>query len=96
MDCWLELAPNFNFNFEEVHYMPGVILKMSETLESAIRRYKRACEKSGIFAEVRRREYYEKPTEARKRRFAAAVKRCRKRLMRDNPCFMAKKTKRKH
>jgi small subunit ribosomal protein S21 len=94
MDCWLELAPILTL-IEEEHYMPGVILKTSETLESAIRRYKRACEKSGIFAEVRRREYYEKPTEARKRRFAAAVKRCRKRLTRDNPCFMAK-TKRKH
>ena len=94
MDCWLELAPILTL-IEEVDYMPGVILKTSETLESAIRRYKRACEKSGIFAEVRRREYYEKPTEARKRRFAAAVKRCRKRLMRDNPCFIAK-TKRKH
>jgi small subunit ribosomal protein S21 len=75
--------------------MPGVILKPSETLESAIRRYKRVCEKSRIFAEVRRREYYEKPTEARKRRFAAAVKRARKRLMRDNPTFSAK-TRRKH
>ena len=75
--------------------MPGVILKTSEALESAIRRYKRACEKSGIFAEVRRRECYEKPTEARKRRFAAAVKRCRKRLMRDNTVFMAK-MRRKH
>ncbi|WP_010598469.1 30S ribosomal protein S21 [Rickettsiella massiliensis] len=75
--------------------MPGVILKPSETLESAIRRYKRICEKSRIFAEVRRREYYEKPTEARKRRFAAAVKRTRKRLMRDNPTFSAK-TRRKH
>ena len=95
MDCWLELAPILTL-IEEVYYMPGVILKTSETLESAIRRYKRACEKSGIFAEVRRREYYEKPTEARKRRFAAAVKRCRKRLMRDNPLFMDKKKKRKH
>ena len=77
--------------------MPGVILKPGEALESAIRRYKRTCEKSRIYAEVRRREYYEKPTEARKRCFAAAVKRSRKRLMRDNPVFLAKmKRKRKH
>lgn len=75
--------------------MPGVILKPGEALDVAIRRYRRLCEKSRIFAEVRRREYYEKPTETRKRRFAAAVKRCRKRLMRDNPVFLAKK-KRKH
>lgn len=75
--------------------MPGVTLKPGEALEVAIRRYKRTCEKSRIFAEVRRREHYEKPTETRKRRFAAAVKRCRKRLMRDNPAFLTKK-KRKH
>lgn len=75
--------------------MPCVILKPGETLESAIRRYKRTCEKSRIYAEVRRREYYEKPAEARKRLFAAAVKRARKRLMRDNPLFLTRK-KRKH
>jgi small subunit ribosomal protein S21 len=95
MDCWLELAPILTL-IEEVHYMPGVILKTSETLESAIRRYKRACEKSGIFAEVRRRECYEKPSEVQKRERAAAMKRQRKRLMRDNPLFMDKKKKRKH
>ena len=94
VDCWLELFPILTL-IEEVHYMPGVILKPGEALESAIRRYKRTCEKSRIYAEVRRREHYEKPTETRKRRFAAAVKRCRKRLMRDNPIFLAKK-KRKH
>ncbi|MFZ0218792.1 MAG: 30S ribosomal protein S21 [Candidatus Aquirickettsiella sp.] len=75
--------------------MPGVILKPSETLESAIRRYKRACEKAGIPAEGRRRECYEKPSEVQKREKAAAIKRQRKRLMRDNPFFMAK-MKRKH
>ena len=75
--------------------MPGVTLKTSETLVSAIRRYKRFCEKSRIYAEIRSREYYEKPSERRKRDFAAAVKRCKKRLVRDNPLFLAKK-KRKH
>jgi small subunit ribosomal protein S21 len=75
--------------------MPGVILKPSETLESAIRRYKRVCEKTRINAEIRRREFFEKPAEERKRRFAAAVKRCRKRLTRDSSVFLVKK-KRKH
>ena len=94
MDWWLELPPILIL-IEEVHYMPGVTLKPGEPLESIIRRYKRICEKSRIFSEVRRRESYEKPTEKRKRCFAAAVKRSRKRLVRDNPNFLAKK-KRKH
>ena len=95
MDCWLELAPILTL-IEEVHYMPGVILKPGEALESAIRRYKRTCEKSRIYAETRSREYYEKPAAARKRLFAAAVKRCRKRLARDNPNYCLVQKKRKH
>lgn len=95
MDCWLELAPILTL-IEEVHYMPGVILKPSETLESAIRRYKRACEKAGIPAEVRRREFYEKPSAVGKREKTAARKRDRKRLMRNNPLFMDRKKQHKH
>jgi small subunit ribosomal protein S21 len=45
----------------------------------ALRRFKRACEKAGILAELRRREFYEKPTQERKRKKAAAVKRHAKR-----------------
>jgi len=48
-----------------------------------LRRFKRACEKAGILTELRRREYYEKPTQERKRKKAAAVKRHLKKLSRD-------------
>lgn len=65
--------------------MPSVRVKDNEPAEIALRRFKRACEKAGILTEMRRREFYEKPTEERKRRMAAAVKRHWKRLMRDNP-----------
>lgn len=65
--------------------MPSIRVKDNEPVEIAIRRFKRACEKAGILTEMRRREHYEKPTEARKRRAAAAVKRHFKRLMRENP-----------
>ena len=34
----------------------------NETLESALRRFKRKCARSGVMAEVRKREHYEKPT----------------------------------
>jgi small subunit ribosomal protein S21 len=63
--------------------MPAVKVKENEPFDIALRRFKRACEKAGVLAEVRRREYYEKPTEVRKRKAAAAVKRHLKRLARE-------------
>ena len=64
--------------------MPSVRVKENEYFDAALRRFKRACEKAGVLTELRRREYYEKPTQERKRRKAAAVKRHAKRLARDN------------
>jgi small subunit ribosomal protein S21 len=63
--------------------MPAVRVKENEPFDIALRRFKRTCEKAGTLAEVRRREYYEKPTSTRKRKKAAAVKRNLKRLSRD-------------
>jgi small subunit ribosomal protein S21 len=65
--------------------MPTIRIKDNEPAELAIRRFKRSCEKAGILTEMRRREFYEKPTTVRKRQAAAAVKRHFKRLMRENP-----------
>ena len=64
--------------------MPNVRIKENEPFETALRRFKRGCEKAGILAEVRRREFYEKPTSERKRKAAAAVKRHLKKLSREN------------
>lgn len=55
--------------------MPAVKIKDSEPFDVALRRFKRACEKAGVLADVRSREFYEKPTAVRKRKAAAAVKR---------------------
>ncbi len=63
--------------------MPTVRVKENEPFDVALRRFKRACEKAGILTEVRRREYYEKPTTVRKRKAAAAVKRHLKKLARE-------------
>ena len=62
--------------------MPSVRVKENEYFDAALRRFKRACEKAGILTELRRREYYEKPTQERKRKKAAAVKRHLKRSVR--------------
>jgi small subunit ribosomal protein S21 len=63
--------------------MPSVRVRENEYFDAALRRFKRACEKAGILTELRRREFYEKPTQERKRKKAAAVKRHMKRLSRD-------------
>ena len=63
--------------------MPTVRVKEGENPEYALRRFKRSCEKAGILTELRRREFYEKPTAKRKRKLAAAVKRHLKKMARD-------------
>ncbi len=63
--------------------MPSVRVRENEPFDIALRRFKRACEKAGTLAEVHRREFYEKPTQERKRKAAAAVKRWQKKLSRD-------------
>jgi len=63
--------------------MPSVRIRENEYFDAALRRFKRACEKAGILTELRRREFYEKPTQERKRKKAAAIKRHIKRVSRD-------------
>ncbi|MEJ2528954.1 MAG: 30S ribosomal protein S21 [Gammaproteobacteria bacterium] len=67
--------------------MPQVRVKENEPFEIAMRRFKRSCEKAGTLAEVRRREFYEKPTSERKRKAAAAVKRNLKKVQRESRKF---------
>ena len=47
--------------------MPVIKVRENESFDVALRRFKRSCEKAGILAEVRAREFYEKPTTIRKR-----------------------------
>ena len=63
--------------------MPAVKVKENEPFDVALRRFKRSCEKAGVLAEVRSREFYEKPTSKRKRMAAAAVKRHAKKVQRE-------------
>lgn len=68
---------------EVTYYMPGIKVRDNEGFEAAIRRFKRVVEKSGILSEMRRREFHEPPSQKKKRALAAAVKRFRKKQMRD-------------
>ena len=47
----------------------------NESIDSALRRFKRTCQKAGTLAEVRKREHYEKPSVRRKKKSEAARKR---------------------
>ena len=60
----------------------------------ALRKFKKACEKAGIVQEVRKREFYEKPTAKRKRKKAEAVARARK-IQRMNDAFITARGRRR-
>jgi len=55
--------------------MPGVKIRPGESYEQAIRRFKKQCERAGILSELRKREFYEKPSMLRKKKKAQAQKR---------------------
>jgi small subunit ribosomal protein S21 len=60
--------------------MPLIKVREDETLENALRRFKRKCEKSGILTEIKKRQHYEKPSVRKKRKALAARKKLLKRL----------------
>ena len=55
--------------------MSEVRVGENESLESALRRFKRKCARAGVLAEIRKREHYEKPSVKRKKKAEAARKR---------------------
>ena len=55
--------------------MSQVKLKENESLDNALRRFKRQTAKEGVIQEVRKREHYEKPSVKRKKKSEAARKR---------------------
>jgi len=63
--------------------MPSIEIYENSSLDAALRRFKRSCEKAGIPSKLRQMEYYEKPTAKRKRKRAAAVKRYHKKLQKE-------------
>ncbi|MDA8112259.1 MAG: 30S ribosomal protein S21 [Nitrospiraceae bacterium] len=59
--------------------MTGVRVKENESFESALKRFKKQCEKAGILSDVKKREHYEKPSVRRKKKALAARKKALKR-----------------
>ena len=55
--------------------MAEIRVKENESLDSALRRFKRQCQRSGVMTELKKREQYEKPSVKRKKKSEAARKR---------------------
>ena len=58
--------------------MSTVKVGENESVESAIKRFKRKCQKDGIIGDLRKHEAYEKPSVKRKKKTKAAIKRNKK------------------
>ena len=52
-----------------------------ESIEEALRRFKKECERNGIMQEIKRREYYESPSVRRKKKAQEARRKMRRRMM---------------
>lgn len=61
----------------------GITVRDNENINQALRRFKRKVEDCGILEDLRKKEFYEKPTTARKKAKGAAVSRWRKKLEKD-------------
>lgn len=60
--------------WREGNHMSEIRVKEGESLENALKRFKRSCAKSGVLAEVRKREHYESPSVKRRKKSEAARK----------------------
>lgn len=63
--------------------MPVVHVRDEESFENALRRFKRKCEKAGILTELKKRQYYEKPSVKRKRKEMQGKKKMLRKLSDD-------------
>ncbi|NTU41959.1 MAG: 30S ribosomal protein S21 [Nitrospirales bacterium] len=60
--------------------MPSVKVKDNESFESALRHFKKKCEREGILSEIKKREHYEKPSVKKKKKILAARKKATKKM----------------
>ncbi|MBE7014058.1 MAG: 30S ribosomal protein S21 [Ruminococcaceae bacterium] len=55
--------------------MSEIRIKENESLDNALRRFKRQCARAGVLTEIKKREHYVKPSVKRKKKSEAARKR---------------------
>jgi small subunit ribosomal protein S21 len=75
------LPPHWARLVGEFLLVTRIIVEEGEPIDRALKRFKKECQKAGIPAEVRRREYFEKPSVRRKRKQEAAIRKLRRRMM---------------
>jgi small subunit ribosomal protein S21 len=64
--------------------MVSVKVRDGESIEEAIRRFKRECERNGIMQEIKKREFYKSPSVVKKEKLAEAKRKIRRKMMKDN------------
>jgi small subunit ribosomal protein S21 len=64
--------------------MVNVRVREGESIEEAIRRFKRECERNGIMQEIKKREFYRAPSVVRKEKKAEAKRKMRRRMIKEN------------
>ena len=64
--------------------MVSVKVRDGESIEEAIRRFKRECERNGIMQEIKKRECYKSPSVIKKEKLAEAKRKIRRKMMKDN------------
>ena len=64
--------------------MVSVKVRDGESIEEAIRRFKRECERNGIMQEIKKREFYKSPSVIKKEKLAEAKRKIRHKMMKDN------------
>jgi small subunit ribosomal protein S21 len=64
--------------------MVSIKVREGESIEEAIRRFKRECEKSGIMQEIKKREFYKSPSVLKKERITEMKRKIRLRMLKNN------------
>jgi small subunit ribosomal protein S21 len=64
--------------------MVTVKVREGESIEEAIRRFKRECERNGIMQEIKKREFYKAPSVVRKEKLAEAKRKIRRKMLKDS------------
>ena len=67
-----------------MNLLAGIEVRDGESFESFMRRFRRACEKAGVLRDYKRHEYYEKPSEKRKRKMIEARRKAWRRRQKEN------------
>ncbi|MDR1418477.1 MAG: 30S ribosomal protein S21 [Endomicrobium sp.] len=64
--------------------MVNIKVHEGESIEEAIRRFKRDCEKNGIMQEIKKREFYKAPSVLKKEKLAETKRKIRRKMLKDN------------